>query len=134
MAVYICQFVESFRCIYFKHIQLIVCWLYHHKAVLRKKVDKGEEEGNLSKSISIQSVLKVIFREEGCSILTKYLSRLTFPWECHFLGIVFWKEQPGCKQMINYHGKSLMYHRNFTVFLTVKIRLLHISHKGIVKL
>lgn len=32
-------------------------------------------------------------------------------------GIVFLKGAAGCKQLINYHGKSLMYHHNFTVFL-----------------
>lgn len=49
-------------------------------------------------------------------------------------GIVFLKGAAGCKQLINYHGKSLMYHHNFTVFLRVNVKLLHISHKGILKL
>lgn len=85
-------------------------------------------------------LLKVVFKEKRCSIcllLAKYLFQNDIFLKTSFsrkVGIAFLKEQPGCKQMINYHGKSLMYHRNFTAFLTVKIKLLHSSHKGIVKL
>lgn len=78
MGAYICQFVETCRHMYFKYIQFITCQLYSNKVLLKKKLTEVKKKGICPKTYVYNTVLKVIFKEEGCSLLAEYLSRMTF--------------------------------------------------------
>ena len=44
----------------------------------KKKLTEVKKKGICPKTYVYNTVLKVIFKEEGCSLLAEYLSRMTF--------------------------------------------------------